>query len=70
METNRKFKIAAFIMLVASAIMIALVWGNYPKVDDIEPVLWWWVTVETSVLTLYGAANVIQKGVIKNGAPQ
>ena len=70
METNRKFKIAAGTNIIASLIAISLVVGNFPNIETIMPVLWWWASIASTVLALYGAVNVIQKGVQKNGEGQ
>ena len=65
--SNRKFKIAIATLGVASIVMIGLLAGHYSKMDEVTPVLWWWFSVSSTVLTLYGASNVIQKGITKGG---
>ena len=62
---SRKFIIAALTMAASTLVMFASVWGVYPDVVMVMPVLTWWAGVAGGVITLYGATNIIDKK--KNG---
>lgn len=59
--SNRKFSLAVATLVVASAVMLGLVIGHGKEVSTIMPVLWWWAGIDSSVLALYGATNVLDK---------
>ena len=58
---SRKWILAVFTELVATEVMLFLVYKLRNNVVILVPVLTWWMSVATLVLGIYGAAGVAEK---------
>ena len=56
---SRKFILACAVFITTTVTMGALF--LFREMPDPMPLLWWYLTAVSSVLTLYGGANVLEK---------
>jgi|GEM_PF-4733894 len=64
---SRKWILAKWMLTIASGVTVGLVTAKTLGIGDALPpmmdVLQWWSYTAGAVLTLYGGANVVQKGI-------
>ncbi len=58
---SRRFLLSAFSEAYASVVALFLVIMNVINTGDPMPALWWWASVTSAVLALYGATVAIGK---------